>query len=90
MRGNGRGDRWFNDGGENIQRTSLISRVLKDDVSLLVLVLSERDENDVAVVNPDLFPELATDETETLDAVEALEEREGLVWCLTMCCCCRG
>ena len=57
---------------KNVQRTSLISRVLENDVSLLVLVLAERDENDVAVVDPDLFPELATDETKTLDAVEAL------------------
>jgi hypothetical protein len=36
------------------------------------LVLTQRDKNDVAVIDPDLFPELTANKTETLDAVEAL------------------
>jgi len=66
--------RGFAQGGD-AQRTGLVSRVLEDDIALLILVLTERDEDDVAVVDPDLFPELAADETETLDAVEALMSR---------------
>jgi hypothetical protein len=39
------------------------------------LVLAQRDQDDVAVVDPDLFPELAADQAEALDAVEALRAR---------------
>ena len=55
-----------------VQGTGLVGRVLEDHVALLVLVLAQRDQDDVAVVDPDLFPELAADQAETLDAVEAL------------------
>ena len=58
--------------GEDIQGTSLVGRVLEDNVALLVLVLAQRHEDDVAVVDPDLFPQLSADQAETLDAVEAL------------------
>jgi hypothetical protein len=37
------------------------------------LVLTQRDQDDVAVVDPDLFPELAADKTESLDAIKALQ-----------------
>ena len=55
-----------------VQRTSLVGGVLEDHVALLVLVLAQRNEDDVAVVDPNLFPELASDQAETLDTVEAL------------------
>ena len=59
-------------GSRGVQRTGLVGRVFEDHVALLVLVLAQGDEDDVAVVDPDLFPQLATDQTQTLDAVEAL------------------
>jgi hypothetical protein len=59
--------------GLHIQRTGLIGGVLEDNVALLVLVLAQRDQDDVAVVDPDLFPELAADQAEALDTVEALQ-----------------
>jgi hypothetical protein len=59
-------------GRVDIQRAGLVGRVLENHVALLVLVLAQRDKDDVAVVDPDLFPQLAADETEALDAVEAL------------------
>lgn len=55
-----------------VQRTGLIGGVLEDDIALFVLVLAQRDQDDVAVVDPNLFPELAADQTKTLDTVEAL------------------
>ena len=55
----------------DVQRAGLVGRVLEDDIALLVLVLAEGDEDDVSVVDPDLFPQLAADQAETLDAVEA-------------------
>lgn len=58
--------------GWRVQRTGLVGRVLEDHVALLVLVLAQRDEDDVAVVDPDLLPQLAADQAETLDAVKAL------------------
>ncbi len=64
---------------EDVQRTGLVGGVLEDDIALLVLVFTEGDEDDVAVVDPDLFPELATDKTETLDTVEALDTGMSLV-----------
>lgn len=56
-----------------VQRTGLVGRVLENHVALLVLVLAQRDEDDVAVVDPDLLPELATDQAETLDTIKALQ-----------------
>lgn len=59
--------------GENVQRTGLVGRVLEDNITLLVLVLTERHKNDVTVIDPDLLAKLATDKTEALDTVEALK-----------------
>jgi hypothetical protein len=56
----------------HVQRTGLICGVLEDDVGLVVLVVAQRDQDDVAVVDPNLFPELAADQAETLRTVEAL------------------
>lgn len=49
-----------------------LTRVLHDHITLLVLVVSQRQENDVTLVDPDLLPQLAADMGETTGAVEAL------------------
>lgn len=48
------------------------TRVLHDHIALLVLVVSQRQQDDVALVNPDLLPQLATNMRQTTCAVEAL------------------
>lgn len=45
------------------------------------MVLTERDEDDITVIDPDLFPQLATDEAEALDAIETLFPRLVLAIC---------
>lgn len=71
-------------GGErlNVQRTGLVGRVLEDNITLLVLVFTEGDKNDITVVDPDLLAKLATDETEALDTVEALKAGKSQHICL--------
>lgn len=54
-----------------LETSSLVGAVLEDDVSLLVLVVSEREQDDVALVDPDLLSELASDMCQSLCAVEA-------------------
>lgn len=54
-----------------LERTRLIRRVLEDNVRLLVLVLTEANQHNVASVDPHLFPQLATDMTQTLHRVKA-------------------
>jgi hypothetical protein len=49
-----------------------LTRVLHDDIALLVLVVSQRQEDDVALVDPHLLPQLAADMGEAARAVEAL------------------
>jgi hypothetical protein len=48
------------------------TRVLHDHIALLVLVVSQRQEDDVALVDPHLLPQLAADMGEAAGAVEAL------------------
>ena len=47
-------------------------RVLENDVALLVLVVTERQQNNVSLVDPHLLPELAADMAKTAGAIEAL------------------
>lgn len=54
-----------------LQGTGLIGGVLHDNITLLVLVVTEREENDVTLVDPDLLAELSTDVSKTLLTVEA-------------------
>lgn len=54
-----------------LQTPSLIGTILEDDIPLFVLVVAEGEEDYVALVDPDLLSELATDVSETLFAVEA-------------------
>ena len=41
-----------------LERAGLVSGVLEDDVALVVLVVAEGEEDDVALVDPDLLAEL--------------------------------
>jgi hypothetical protein len=48
------------------------TRVLHDNVALLVLVVSQTEQDDVALVDPDLLPKLAANMCKTARAIEAL------------------
>jgi hypothetical protein len=48
------------------------TRVLHDDIALLVLVVSQTEQDNVALVDPDLLPQLAADMCEAARAVETL------------------
>ena len=54
-----------------LQGTGLVGGVLHDNITLLVLVITEREENDITLVDPDLLAELATNMGQTLLAIEA-------------------
>ena len=55
-----------------LERSRLVGRVLLDNVGLVVLEVTERDEDNVTLVDPDLLAELATNVSKTLLAVKAL------------------
>ena len=57
-----------------LQAPRLIGVILENHIALLVLVVAQREQDDVALVDPDLLAELAADVGETLFAIEA----EGL------------
>ena len=57
-----------------LQASCLVGTVLEDDVAFLILVVAQREQDDVALVDPDLLAELASDVCEPFRAVEA----EGL------------
>jgi hypothetical protein len=57
--------------GEKRRRTRL-TRILHDDVALLVLVVTQGQQDDVALVDPDLLPQLAANVCKAARAVEAL------------------
>ena len=54
-----------------LERSRLVGVVLEDDVALLILVVTKRQQDDVALVDPDLLAELATDVGEATLTVEA-------------------
>lgn len=54
-----------------LETSGLIGGVLHDNVALFVLVFTQREENNVTLVDPDLLPELATNVCQTLLTVEA-------------------
>jgi len=54
-----------------LQIPGLVRRVLENDVGLGVLVVSQTDEDDVGLIDPDLLTEFASDVAETFDPVEA-------------------
>merc|ERR1712000_271924 len=49
-----------------LEGTGLVGRVLEDHVALAVLEVTEGEEDDVTLVDPDLFAHLATDVGESL------------------------
>lgn len=54
-----------------LQTSSLVGGVFHDDVALFVLVFTQREKDDIALVDPDLLSQLATNVCESLFAVEA-------------------
>lgn len=54
-----------------LEGAGLIGGVLQDDVALLILVVAQGEEDDVALVDPDLLAQLASDVCQSLLAVEA-------------------
>ncbi|KAG6532237.1 hypothetical protein ZIOFF_006076 [Zingiber officinale] len=55
----------------SLKETGLVRYILEDDVRLVVLVVTEADEDDVPVGNLDLLVHLTTDVVEALRSVEA-------------------
>lgn len=55
-----------------LEGAGLVGRVLEDHVALLVLVVAQREQDDVAVVDPHLLAQLAADVGQSLRSVEAL------------------
>jgi len=53
------------------QTASFICVVFQDDISFVVLVISQPHQNDIRRVNPHLFPEFSSDVAKPLDSVEA-------------------
>lgn len=51
----------FGELAQVLQVTGLVGGVLEDDVALVVLEVSEGEEDDVALVDPDLLAHLASD-----------------------------
>jgi hypothetical protein len=57
---------------ERLELARLVGRVLEDNVALVVLLVAERDEDDVARGDPNLLPHLSADVALARRAVEAL------------------
>lgn len=55
-----------------LERTGFIGVVLQDNVTLVVLVITQRQQDDIAVVDPDLLSQLASDMGKALGTIEAL------------------
>ena len=56
----------------SLESSSLIGVVLHDDISLVVLKVSQRKQNDIGLVDPHLLSELSSDVSQSLDTIEAL------------------
>merc|ERR1719180_645891 len=54
-----------------LQVPRLVCRVLQDHVGLSVLVVPEANEDNVRLIDPDLFPEFPPDVAKPLDTIEA-------------------
>ena len=53
-----------------LEVSRLVSAVLQDDVSFRILIISQTNEDDVRLVDPDFLPEFSADVTESLDSVK--------------------
>ena len=56
------------------QTSCFVGRIFEDYIAFLILVIAERKEDDVALVDPDLLAQFTTDVGEPLGAIET----EGL------------
>lgn len=54
-----------------LETPGLVGGVLHDHIGLFVLVFTQREKDDVSLVDPDLLPQFAPDVTQTLLTVEA-------------------
>jgi hypothetical protein len=54
-----------------LQTAGLVGGVLHNNITLLVLVVTEREKDNITLVDPDLLAKLATNVSQTLLAVEA-------------------
>merc|ERR1719220_2537961 len=54
-----------------LQVSRLVSRVLENDVSSGIVIVSKADQDNVRLINPDFLAQLSTNVTETLDTIEA-------------------
>lgn len=54
-----------------LKGAGFVGRVFEDDIALFVLVVSQRQQDDVALVDPNLLPQLSPDVRQSLLAVEA-------------------
>ena len=54
--------------------SDLVCRVLQNNIALLILIVSQTEENDIALINPHLFPQFAANVRKTFGAIKA----EGL------------
>jgi len=55
-----------------LQRTRFVSQVLQDDIRLLVLEVTQTQQDDVTSVHPNLLTHLTTDVTQALYPIDAL------------------
>lgn len=55
-----------------LESSGLVGVVLHDDIGLVVLEISERKQNDISLVDPDLLSELSSDVSKSSDTVKAL------------------
>jgi hypothetical protein len=55
-----------------LQATGLICHILQDHITLGVLVVTQADQDDVSLVDPNLLAHLATDMAQALGAINAL------------------
>ena len=55
----------------SLQTPRLVRTVLENDIPLLVLIVPQAEQDDVALVYPHFFPQLASDVGEAFFAVEA-------------------
>lgn len=53
-----------------LQTSGLVGVVLENDISLFVLVIAEREKDDISLVDPDLLTKLSTDMSQALLPVE--------------------
>lgn len=54
-----------------LQTSGLVRVVLENDISLFVLVIAEREKDDISLVDPDLLAKLSTNMSQALLSIKA-------------------